>query len=277
MFDREAIKALSEAQSIAAAAEAVTSALAADAAVAMLPSDFTHHDLEKFLPTRRRARGSMKTSSITDFGTYVKSHMEEGASVFVAQDTMTATAVLNLGTPAAPGHADNTAVLALKATAAYTALSNIASGHPKSQRDVAEWLEDWISIVAATDADEQTIHIKRAIAAVRAITIDAARKVESEERSLSATRSALEQVTASSKGQPLPALLSVELEPYMGLEPRTFAVRVGVLTTGDKQPQLVLRIVKAEQHAEEMAQELAALVRTELGDVPAMLGAYQAK
>ena len=277
MFDREAIKALSEAQSIAAAAEAVTSALAADAAVAMLPSDFTHHDLEKFLPTRRRARGSMKTSSITDFGTYVKSHKEEGASVFVAQDTMTATAVLNLGTPAAPGHADNTAVLALKATAAYTALSNIASGHPKSQRDVAEWLEDWANIVTAIDADEQPIHIKHAIAAVRAITIDAARKVESEERSLSATRSALEQVTASSKGQPLPALLSVELEPYMGLEPRTFAVRVGVLTTGDKQPQLVLRIVKAEQHAEEMALELAALVRTELGDVPATLGAYQAK
>lgn len=275
MIDAQAIKLLSEAQAISAAGAAVNAAMHSDAIVA-LPGDYTTHDLERYQPNRRRARGAMTTSSIGDFAAYVAAHKEAGASVFVDDKTMAATAVLNLGTPAEPGHADNLATLRLKATAAYLALTKIADGSAKTQRDVAEWLEDWQPIIEAINEEGGAIATKHAIAAVRAITIDAARKVESEEKSLGATRSALEQVTASSKGQPLPAILRVSLVPYQGLISRTFSVRLGVLTTGNT-PSLTLRVAMAEQHAEEMAQELAADVRANLSDVPAMLGAYQAK
>lgn len=275
MFDKDAIKALTEAQSINAAAGAVNDAIANSSIVA-LPSDYATHDLEKYLPNRRRARGKMATSSVQAFAAYVEAHKEEGASVFVSQSPMAATAVLNLGKPTAPGHADNIAELAPKATAAYIALCSIANGQGKTQRDVAEWLEDWAMFIDAVDSDGQDIQTKHAISAVRSITIEAMRKAESKESSLSATRSALEQVTARSDGNPLPAELHVNVEPYVGFLPRMFVVRLGVLTTNDK-PSLVLRIAKAELHAEQMAAELAEKVQDALNGVPALLGNYAAR
>lgn len=271
MFDHTAIRELTKAEAISAANLA---AAASALALVPLPNDFTVHDLEAHLQVRRRARGNMSTSSIAHFATYVLAHREAGASVFVDAARMSATAVLNLGTPDAPGQADNTATLQPVATAAYTAMLAVADGAGKAQRAVAEWLEDWQDTIQALDADGAEITTKHAIAAVRSITIEALRTAESTEQSLSATRSALEQVTAKSKGQPLPALLRVGIEPYAGIDTRTFDLRLGVLTTTDK-PALVLRIVKREAHTEAMAGELATKVRAALGDVvPALLGAY---
>lgn len=274
MFDHEAIKELTRSESISAA-NAAASAVAL--ALLALPADYSVHDLERHLPQRRRARGTMTTSSIEHFAAYVKAHREDGATVFVDSQQITATAVLNLGSPAAPGHADNLAALRLRATAGYAALCKIADGNAKTQRDVAEWLEDWQHAITATDSAEQAMVTRHAIAAVRQITIEAVRRAESSEQSLSATRSALEQVTARSGDKLLPAFLDVTLEPFTGLDSRTFRVRVGVLTGNDK-PALVLRVTKAEQHAEDMAHELADKVTAALGGaVPALLGGYAAK
>lgn len=46
----------------------------------------------------------------------------------------------------------------------------------------------------------------------------------------------------------------------MGLPERTFIMRVGVITSGQK-PALTLRIMKLEEHKEQMAQELVMLIR----------------
>lgn len=274
MFDRDAIQELTR-------SEAISTANAAAGAVApgllALPNDFTAHDMESRLPQRRRARSTMTTSNIEHFAAYVGTHKEDGATVFVDQQAITAQAVLNLGTPAAPGHGDNRADLKLRATAAYTALCRIADGNQHSQREVAEWLEDWQNTITAEDAEGTEVATRHAIAAVRSITIEAIRRGESQEGSLSATRSALEQVTARSNAATLPAFLTITAQPYLGLDVRTFRVRLGVLTSTEK-PQLVLRVMKAEAHADEMAAELATKVTAALGgSVPALLGSYNTK
>ena len=109
--------------------------------------------------------------------------------------------------------------------------------------------------------------------ALRAITIDVARKVEATEQSLGASRSAFESVQASSK-HALPERALFTCAPHLGLAPRTFELRLGVLTS-DK-PQVVLRVVNAEQHCEDMAAELANLVRGAVSSVPVAVGQYAA-
>lgn len=278
MFDKEAIKALQEGQSIEQARTSLDWQNNTDNLVA-LPSDFKVHDLEKYLPNRRRARGNMVTDSIVDFATYFKNHQEEGATTFVDKQNMRAVGVLNLGTPTKAGHADNIATLSLTATPAYDAFREIANGGPRTQTQVAEWLEDWQDVIHCfhhpeTEELGHRLANLKAIAAVRNITIDAARKVESEEGQLSASKGSFESVKASSK-HTLPTHIHVGTQAYDKLNARTFVVRLGIITTGDK-VSITLRPAKMEEHLQEMAEEFAELVRIELGGAPVLIGKYQA-
>lgn len=273
MFDKESVKALQEGESIRAAYNTITAAIEqSEGTVTALPSDYKLHDLEPYLSNRRRARGTMGTTSIQSFASYTKNNCEHGSTVFIDSDSMSATAVLNLGTPDTPGHADNKAVLKAEKTAAYRALISIATGQGKAQKDVAEFLEDWAENVKCRN-DAGDIKTSQAVAAVRKVTIESMRKLESEEQSLSASRSAFESVQASSK-EPLPTHILFSCEPYNGLEVRFFELRLGVLT-GEATPKINLRIVKAEEHQEQMADEMGAKINEAIDNtMPVLMGSY---
>ncbi|MBX3653243.1 MAG: DUF2303 family protein [Ramlibacter sp.] len=276
MFSKEAIQELSQAQAIAAASTAVNEAISEHVGrgIVALPVDFTNHDLEKVLPLRRRARGVMTTSVISSFAQYVQDHKEEGASVFIDQNAMTATAVLNLGTPLEPGHADNLAKMEAKRMAAFAALLQTATGSALSQTKAAEFFEDWSGHLLFFKDGSERVPPGRAIAAVRKLTIEALRKLESTEQQLSASRSSFESVSATSS-DPLPTTIYFTCEPYHGLKSREFVMRLGVFT-GGKDPAILLRIVNKEKHEEEMAVELAELVTGSLSasGLPVVIGKY---
>lgn len=266
------IDALESGQEITAAASAVSAAIEDRNGLVALPDSMTVHDLEHAMPRRRHARGSMTTPFVDPFARYTHKHAENGACIFINATDMQATAVLNLGTPDVPGHADNLAKLTPIKTAAYQALLAITRG-PITQLQAAEFFEDWAGELAFYTDDAQ-VTPRQAVAAVRRITIEALAKVESEEQSLSATRSAFESVTASSK-DPIPTRIYFSCKPFADLATRCFILRLGVLT-GDKTPRLVLRMLKAEEHAEEMAEELCELVRdaTVSNPIPVLVGQY---
>jgi uncharacterized protein YfdQ (DUF2303 family) len=271
MFDKEAITALQEGESIRQANDAIAaSSLSRD--LVSLPSDYTVHDLEPFLPLRRRARGTMETSVLESFVDYTKEHREAGATVFVHPDSFSATAVLNLGTPDNPGHADNRAKLTLRRLAAYSALRNIANGSGHKQSVIAEFLEDWPDLITCFN-DDGGITGPKAIAAIRKVTIESLRKLESNEQQLSASKSTFENIQATST-DPLPTMIYFSCAPYLGIEQRTFVLRLGILTGNDK-PTISLRIIKLEEHEEEMARELSLKISALFGsDMPIVLGAY---
>lgn len=272
MFDKEAIQALSKAEAISSAESAIREHKSTLGNVA-LPDDFCIHDLEGFMPNRRRARGVMTTEALDDFATYTKEHRDLGATVFVDQNAMRATAVLNLGTPAEPGHADNCARYAPPYLAAYGALLQL-NGRPLSQQDAAEFLEDWPGYWTAFHDGEGMTNHAAVVAAVRNITIEALRRAESSVGQLSAQQSTLDQVKASSGTNKLPTHIYFKCVPYLGFNERTFVLRLSI-HTGEKAPSLKLRIVNREQHLEELGQELAEKVRQAIGDeLPVHLGAY---
>lgn len=269
-MDHTAIEQIQQGAGIEQASAAIEGALQVNG-IAALPSDYKQHDLETFMPKRRRARGVMATSAAPDFSQYVKAHAEEGACVFVDADDMQAIAVLNMGTPDVPGHTDNRAKLILKRTAAYSALKAIA-GNGVGQLTAAEFLEDWNQHILCFN-EEGSVAPHKAIAAIRKLSIETMRKLESSEQSLSASRSAFESIQATS-ADPIPTTIHFVCNPYHGLTERVFVLRLGVLTGGDK-PKIILRVVKQELHNEEMADEFAESVRGVLGgDIPVMLGEY---
>lgn len=271
MFDKDAIKTLQQGEAISAADNALAGARIRTAIA--LPTDFTLHDLEKYLPRRRHARGTMTTSSVPDFAAYVLQHKEEGAAAFVSQKQMAAIVVLNLGVPDMPGHCDNLAKLQPEQTAAFKALLQVASnGVGLTQKVAAEFLEDWQTFIKAF-ADGEPVEMPKAIAAVRNITIEALQRRQAEEQQLRAERSTFESVAAKSS-ETLPTRFEFTCIPFHGLKARTFALRLGILTS-QKDPTLTLRIVNHEQHAEDMAAELAQLVREALQDsIPTLQGTY---
>lgn len=265
------IVAMKAGQAITAASAAVNDASVNLISAAALPDDFKLHDLESYLNYRRRPRGTMSTRFIGPFAEYAIAHAGEGATVFVDAGDMTATAVLDLGTVDLPGHADNKAKLTPNKTAAYAALLQITAG-PRSQQDVAEFLEDWADQAKCLNGDTE-IKAPLAIAAVRKITIESAQRVESEEQSLSATRSAFESIKASSQ-DPLPTTIYFACQPYADLAERTFVLRLSILT-GEKTPKLVLRVQKLDTHAEEMANELVERITDAIGpELPVLVGTY---
>jgi len=271
MFDKDAIEALQRGAAIGQANKAI--AELSNLGVIALPNDYTRHDLEQYQELRRRARGTMDTSNDDDFAAYVKEHSEAGSTVFIDDARMSATAVLNLGTPDGPGHADNKAILTLRQTAAYSALRSTANGQGKTQTDIAEFIEDWQDIITCRH-DDQSIDVRKAIGVIRNITIEALRKVGNEEQQLSAQRTTLESVKASSIEQ-IPTVLSFQCVPYFGMEQRRFDIRLSILTN-DK-PMIVLRIIKQEQHTEDMGRELAKRVRDKLDhDADIVIGSYAA-
>lgn len=260
---------------ISQASEAVEKALAGNA-MAALPSDFVWKDLESILPTRRRARGSMETTFVPPFVQYVLTHKEAGACVFVDFPRKEVTAVLNLGTPESPGHADNEAIFKPKATAEYDALSIIGYGSI-GQKKAAEFIEDWRDCITCY-ANGEAINTAHAIAAIRNVTIEALEKMESVVEQLGESRTTFESVKATSK-HTLPQFIHFTCRPYDMLQSRTFVLRVG-MQTGDKYPSLRLTLVHKEVHEQEMADELAAVVREAFAktpegkDLPVYIGTY---
>lgn len=272
MLTKEAIAAITESASTYMVRQSVNEALDHKHGQVFAPSDYARHDLESVLPNRRRVRGTMETTSLESFAQYAKHHAEIGATVFVDGESMRATAVLNLGHDQLPGHADNLAKFKATMTAAFGALLNNCTGQAHSQQVAAEFLEDWQEYIECFDDAGTLIQVKQAVAAVRRITIEAMRKQETNEESLSASKSAFESVAATSK-EPIPTSIWFVCEPYQGLPSRSFRVRLSIRTT--EKPAIILRMVNRELHQQEMAAELVQLVSDSMAkEMAVMVGTY---
>lgn len=284
MFDKESLQLLQQADAIERANDALVRGVQSDHAACALPSDIQVTDLECYLPNRRRARGVMKTSDVKSYIAYVTGAVDTAktgksgtqlARAFVNDDAMCAVTVLDFGDATIPLHCDDTAELQMEKTADYKALLAIAD-QPKSQRDIAEFLEDWVpNIECANDADA-LIDAGKAASAVRRLTIDAARKQEHVDESLSASKSTFESVTASSS-LGLPKIVRFRCVPYLGLAERVFYMRVS-LRLGDDKPQFILRSIKLDAVRQEMAEEFGELMEADLAGagIPVVHGVYAA-
>ncbi|CNI38246.1 YfdQ family protein [Yersinia mollaretii] len=229
-----------------------------------LPAGVAVKSLEQFNLERYRFRGSMETSSIDEYVKYSSGYAGKGVRCFIDADEMRAETIFNIGTLINPGHADNTASLSLKKTAPFRELLNI-DGRKQAQKELAEWLEDYREFLLAFDADGVVLDIKKAVGAVRRITIEQTSSADHEDQDFSAKRSVMESVEAKSKDV-MPAAFEFKCVPYEGLGEHRFKLRYSILTGGNI-PVLVLRIVQLEAEEEKIAVEFLGLLTNKFKDV----------
>ncbi|NBA95543.1 YfdQ family protein [Pseudomonas sp. R5(2019)] len=257
------------------ALQAAGKQLATKTPTVVLPDGCQVVTLEKWQAGRSRFRGIYSTHSLADFSAYVAGRAIPTAKGFIDQDEMTCTLLFNLGDDVSPGHADDRAVLKLKASAGYKAAQAIG-GRAMSQKDLSDWIEDWHQYLNATDDAGNTMTIAKAIAAVRTITIKAASESDHTVSETSASRSTLDQIEARSK-ETLPTALLFNVIPFEGLTEQQINLRVSVITSG-AQPVLKLRWVGEEVQREDIAQEFKTVLQDKIGSNAALsLGAFDPK
>lgn len=240
-----------------------------------LPAGVAVKSLEQFNLERYRFRGAMETSNIDEYVKYSSGYAGDGVRCFIDADEMRAETIFNIGTLENPGHADNTASLSLKKTAPFRELLNI-DGRKQAQKELAEWLEDYREFLLAFDADGVVLDIKKAVGAVRRITIEQTSSADHEDQDFSAKRSVMESVEAKSKDV-MPAAFEFKCIPYEGLGERRFKLRYSILTGGNV-PVLVLRIVQLEAEEEKIAVEFLELLTNKFKDaeVETFIGKFKA-
>ncbi|MBN8921622.1 MAG: hypothetical protein BGP10_15850 [Rhodanobacter sp. 68-29] len=239
-------------------------------AVILTNRDGTQHieSIEHLQPGRSRYRGKYTSNALADFAGYVTRTHENGLAQgqpqgFIDPANMACAVFFNLGDGEHAGHADHTASLKLKPTAAYAALrAALAKAH--DQRSLHDFIEDWRDAIVPMTAGEPdtTRRIPSVLAAVRSITIDEARSSTHDDRDFGATRSTMESVDAKS-AHTLPSGLVFRCAPYEGLPGREFRLRLGVSTGADKLV-LVLRMQQAEAVEEAIAADFRAALADKL-------------
>lgn len=238
-------------------------------------------DIEHLYPGRSRFRGHLTTNSLADFIAYTKGRWAQWNSassapakddgqgvppwvpVFIDADAMKAKAHFNLGTVAAPGHGDDAATLTLKPTAVFAAI-NAIKGKRLDQKALAEFLEDWRTVVRPFDGDFGELTLAKAVTAIRKVKITELRDTDHSEGALKVAKTSLEQVEASSI-ETIPGYLGFDIEPYAGLQPVALRLRLSVITSDDK-PTFTLRIVREEEELEKIAQDFKRVLFDDLKD-----------
>lgn len=218
----------------------------------VVANGFSVEDLESKMPTRDSYRFAFATKSIKDFGEYCREFDKEGAKCFVNSDHMRANTIFDLGTEEAPLHQRHNAKLQLDKTAAFKALLNINGVH-LSQKDAANFVEDWADNIRVLCKAGKTMTVNQASKQLREITIEQIASMDSRVDDFGESMSTMERIEAKNQDV-IPATIEFTCDPYHGLEDRAFTVRVSILTGGDR-PKISLRIVRLEAQEEDIAEE----------------------
>lgn len=244
----------------------------------------TIKSIEHLQPYRSRFRGTFNTNSLQDFAQYVTAHV--GGNGFINAATLSADVIFNLiqngptavppdQTSKLPGHADHRAILKLDQTPAFAALNRVAVGGKLSQKGIAEWLEDWWDYLAADypDATDNSAsdptRMRKALAAVRKVKIKATGESVHTDKDFGASRSALEDVEASSEAG-LPRGFRFTCQPCEDLPSMVFYLRLGVVPDAEK-PLFHLRWGKRDTDIEAIGQAFKTKLRDTIGDAATML------
>ena len=248
----------------------------ADFPIAALPESFSLHDLEKFMPNRNYFRGVMETSNLEEFVRYHEDYQTEGNQCFIDENRMSAITIFDLGTVYVPGHCKHQAKLTLRKTAAYRSL--LATNEERlSQKKLAEWVEDYSDFIQVISTTGELVENSVASAAIRNMKFESKAGRESNVDDFSHHQSEYESIAVRTKEEfPMPAVFKFTCEPYVGLQERTFELRMSTL--GNE--ILLLRIKRLEQHEEEMSEEfqrkLQAQFQTDKIEITTFIGSFSA-
>jgi len=244
-----------------------------------LPDNYKIHSLEKFMPWRERRRGTFATNSIDAFAEYTKAVVADshapGVQGFVSPHRFSAEMLFNMSNPdGTPGHCDYKATLSLDYTAAYEGLISNC-GRPLSQRDLINFIEDWRdSFAMFVNDDDAAVSFAGAVTAIREVKIRARRESTHTDDDRKRARTAMEEVEHAATPS-MPNYFVFSCPPAYGLPAQPYKVRISVLTDGNDEPQLKLRIIGESKLKEEALKGFKDILSDKLGSqAPLSIGTF---
>lgn len=216
--------------------------------IIFLSDNSSVHDLERFSKTKRRMNGQFGTTSIKALAQFAESTINQSSEVdtpscFIGENG-NAKLILNFGTIETPLHQDLKASVQLGQTAVFKAIDRLRDER-LSQRDLAEFIEDFHTYVKALDKDGNEINQSVAIAAIRNMSIESNSSVNQTTEEYRDTSSAFASVEAKFKDA-TPAYLKFDIPAFNEIENREFVFRISVLTS-DNKIKLALRCPKWDE------------------------------
>jgi len=255
-MERQAIEKIQE-MSVAAAEVSK-----AELPVIALPNSTELKSLEPYMKNRFRFEALFQTEGIESFVEYVTKH--DGEACYLDRDKMSALTIFDLGTKEEPGHCKHKARLVLEKTSVYMMALRV-DGSRQGQKDIAELFEDYRDCLKFELSNGESMDVVKAITAVRNVTIESKAKSEHETHDFSASKSAMEQVEASSNTGELPARVILTCVPYNGLSEYKFTYRLSLLTS-HSEPKLTLHMIRFEQLLDNMVEEFEEILGDKLPD-----------
>lgn len=241
-----------------------------------IPESYVLKNTEASQEHRDRFRGTFKTKSLQAFSDYLN---ERGSAdkCFVDNNhinQMACQAIFNLGNEAVAGHADDTANLVLSITHEFASLRN---SQRLTQKGIIEFVQDYaycLSFHESVDGEVgEKMSLATAINAFRNVTIKTARAVVSDVRDMSSTKSALENIEASS-GVQLPGFIVMKAPAYDDLPTVDITARLSVLTD-DENVRFGVRIVGEHKLLNEQAKQFVEMIKAAVpDDLPVYAGTF---
>jgi uncharacterized protein YfdQ (DUF2303 family) len=196
------------------------------------------------------------------------------ALTYIDPDALTAVTIFNqIDAEGFPGHCDHRAVLTLRTTPEWEAVTSL-QGCITSQADLVEWFEDWSSMVPSfADAQGQHISLAQALAAFRNITVIGKSLANHAEQEMGRDRTLLESIEVRDADQfPSRAIVTVQ----RALELPAINIHLRILPLAAKEgspPRIRIRAVGWSQVIESTAQSFRALIEAGI-KTPVAVGAF---
>lgn len=228
-----------------------------DIAAVVIPKDYNLTNLEKFKSEPDHFRGVFSTNILEQYTGYVDKNATADSGVFINQDKMTATAIIDMGNHDLPKWGKHEASVTLKNTPAYDALLSLRD-RKITQQDFIDFAEDWQEHIQFYYGDDVTIgheSFKETIKTLRKLKTSVTATSETEIGNFAANRSAMEsiEVTAAGSQQPPTGFLFSTI-PYDGFGPVSFDCQLRALPDA-KEVFLKYRIGQLAQHQERLAEQ----------------------
>jgi uncharacterized protein YfdQ (DUF2303 family) len=221
----------------------------------------SHHliNLESLLEHPLSMRGTMNTSRIDSFASYVGAHKTSMTAIFVDDKAMTAVAIIDHCEPdtqdeTIPGWGRHKVVLKLEPVAAYKAIC-LSSPTIFNQIGFIDFLYDWEDVLEfyKTVEPSDAVQFADAIKNIRKIDIKSAGLSSSENSDFGHKATAMESVELS-QDDPPPGSMKLFCIPYVGLSESIFTCRIYANISKEK-CVLSYRVIAHEAAVESMVAE----------------------
>lgn len=218
---------------------------------AMVPDGFKTESLEKYDDAPDLHRETFKTKYLSEFFGYAEKQ-DSVPTVFVDENSMSATAIFDRSTPIQPSWQQHKAIIKLEKTPALVALLNLDTKN-LSQDELIDFAIDWKDNIIFWSDDEALTH-NDALTRLRKLKISKTSEQESNRGDFKASASAIEQIAIDAQGLPLPSHFIFTTEPYLQFEKREYLGQIRALGD-DNKPLLKYRLMGLPAIEQQIAEE----------------------